>query len=135
LYAACDLTVSIASPGLESDLAYRTRLLDAAWGGVPSVAVAGGPLAAELEAAGAARQAPRDAEVLGGEIVSLLADARRRAAASAAARSFAASRSWTVVVEPLARWLRDARVDPGRLPLPGGARQSIWRRLSDRVRR
>ncbi len=31
-----DLAVSISSEGLETELAYRTRLLDAAWGGVPS---------------------------------------------------------------------------------------------------
>lgn len=135
LYAASDLAVSIASEGLESDLAYRTRLLDAAWGGVPSVAVAGGPLAAELEAAGALRRVPRDAQALAGTVIGLLSDAPRRAAASAAARSFAAARAWTVVVEPLARWLRDARVDPGRLPLSAGARQSIWTRLSERVGR
>ncbi|HEY6066275.1 MAG TPA: hypothetical protein VIY96_08980, partial [Thermoanaerobaculia bacterium] len=42
LYAAADVIVSISSEGLETDLAYRTRLLDAAWGGVPSVSVAGG---------------------------------------------------------------------------------------------
>src|SRR5262249_59583302 len=52
LYAAADLLVSIASEGLETELAFRTRLLDAAWGGVASVAVAGGALARELARAG-----------------------------------------------------------------------------------
>jgi hypothetical protein len=61
LYAACDLAVSIASEGLETELAYRTRLLDAAWGGVPAVAVAGGSLARELAAAGAGLECGRDA--------------------------------------------------------------------------
>ena len=42
LYAASDLIVSIAAAGLEADLSFRTRLLDAAWGGVPSVSVGGG---------------------------------------------------------------------------------------------
>jgi hypothetical protein len=78
---------------------------------------------------------PRDAGALASAVIELLADEKRRAAACAAARAFAATRSWTVVVEPLARWLRDARVDPGRLPLKGGARQSIWTRLSKRARR
>ena len=54
LYAAADLLVSISSAGLETELAYRTRLLDAAWGGVPSVSVGGGTLARELVEAGAA---------------------------------------------------------------------------------
>jgi glycosyltransferase involved in cell wall biosynthesis len=129
LYAAADVAVSISSEGLESDLAYRTRLLDAAWGGVPAVAVAGGPLAAELEAAGAARRVPRDAGALASAVIELLAGEKRRAAACAAARAFAATRSWTVVVEPLARWLRDARVDPGRRPFPTSGPGSLWERL------
>jgi glycosyltransferase involved in cell wall biosynthesis len=135
LYAASDLAVSIASPGLESDLAYRTRLLDAAWGGVPSVAVAGGPLSAELEAAGAARRVPRDAVALGGAVIDMLSDAPRRAAASAAARSFAESRSWKAVSAPLAAWCRTASIDPGRLPLPDARRRSLLSRLLATPRR
>ena len=46
----------LGSEGLERDLAFRTRLLDAAWGGVPSLSVAGGSLAEELENAGAGDQ-------------------------------------------------------------------------------
>ena len=129
LYAACDLLVSIASPGLESDLAYRTRLLDAAWGGVPSIAVAGGSLAEELAAAGAARRVPRDAEALADAAIEMLSDSPRRAAASAAARSFAQRRSWKAVSTPLAAWCRTAIVDPGRLPLPASRPGSLWDRL------
>jgi glycosyltransferase involved in cell wall biosynthesis len=129
LYAASDLTVSIASPGLESDLAYRTRLLDAAWGGVPSVAVAGGPLAAELEAAGAARRVPRDAEALAVAVIDMLSEAPRRAAASAAARAFAVSRSWKSVAAPLVAWCRSPMIDPGRLPLPASRPVSLWNRV------
>src|SRR4030095_307708 len=61
LYAAADVIVSISSEGLETDLAYRTRLLDAAWGGVPSVSVAGGALARELAAAGGGWRVERSA--------------------------------------------------------------------------
>jgi len=132
LYAAADVAVSIASNGLESDLAYRTRLLDAAWGGVPSIAVAGGPLAAELEAAGAARRVPPDPSLLASAVVELLSDGRTRAASSAAGRAFASSRSWKVVAEPLAAWCRAPRVDPGRLPLPAAPRASLWTRLRRR---
>ena len=129
LYAASDLAVSIASEGLESDLAYRTRLLDAAWGGVPSIAVAGGPLSEELSAAGAARRVPRDAEALAGAVIDMLSDAPRRTAASAAARSFAESRSWRAVAAPLAAWCRTASVDPGRLPLSKSRPGSLWNRV------
>ena len=118
LYAACDLLVSISSAGLEAELAYRTRLLDAAWGGVPSVTVGGGSLARELAEAGAAIECARDAEALAAAIEALLADEPRRGAMSDAARAFARGRTWASVAKPLATWLRQARVDPGRRALP-----------------
>jgi glycosyltransferase involved in cell wall biosynthesis len=117
LYAACDVIVSIASEGLETELAYRTRLLDAAWGGLPSVAVAGGALARELAAAGAGLECPRDADALAASISELLADAPRRERMGGAARAFAAQRIWNRVAAPLLAWADGARVDPGRLAL------------------
>jgi len=118
LYAAADLAISIASEGLETELAYRTRLLDAAWGGVPCVAVAGGTLARELASAGAAIECGRDAHGLAVSVSGLLLDAPRRKAMGRAARTFASERVWGNVAAPLRAWARNARVDPGRLPLP-----------------
>jgi glycosyltransferase involved in cell wall biosynthesis len=118
LYAACDLAVSIASEGLEAELAYRTRLLDAAWGGVPCVAIAGGTLARELAGAGAGVECARDAGALAAAIAELLADTARRERMGRAARSFASLRTWASVAAPLLAWSRRARVDPGRLALP-----------------
>ncbi len=117
LYAACDLLVSISSEGLETELAYRTRLLDAAWGGVPAVTVGGGSLARELSTAGAALECGRDAAALAAAVEALLGDEPRRGAMSGAARAFARGRTWERVLGPLADWLRGARVDPGRRPL------------------
>jgi len=133
LYAAADVAVSIASDGLESDLAFRTRLLDAAWGGVPSVAVSGGSLAAELASAGAGFSAPRDAGALAAAVIALLSDRGRRDRAAAAARAFAARRSWKEVVSPLTGWLRDAARDPGRLSLSDGPGPSLLTRLLGRA--
>jgi hypothetical protein len=127
LYAAADLAVSIASEGLETELAYRTRLLDAAWGGVPAVAVGGGSLARELAACGAAFECSRDAGALADRIAGLLADPAARKGAGASARTFAAARGWKAVTAPLAAWCATARVDPGRGPLPRPG--SRWRRL------
>lgn len=127
LYAASDLLVSIASEGLETELAYRTRLLDAAWGGVPAVAVAGGSLARELSAAGAAFECGRDAVALADRIAGLLADASGRARSAGAARAFAAARGWKAVTAPLAAWCRSARLDPGRIP--AARADSLWKRL------
>jgi glycosyltransferase involved in cell wall biosynthesis len=133
LYAAVDVLVTICSPGLETDLAFRTRLLDAAWGGVCSVSVRGGPLARELEQAGAGRCLTPSSSAIAEEVSALLSDATEREKRSAGARRFAASRAWNAVAAPLASWCRDARVDPGRLPL-STASGSLWRRLARRRR-
>jgi glycosyltransferase involved in cell wall biosynthesis len=133
LYAAVDLLVSISSVGLERDLAFRTRLLDAAWGGVPSLSVAGGPLARQLEEAGAGRRVVATAPALADALTRMLADPAERERMAAAARRFAAARAWALVAAPLAAWCREARVDPGRLPLPHGEPQPLWRRLRKKV--
>jgi len=123
LYAACALLVSISGEGLETELAYRTRLLDAAWGGVPAVSVGGGPLARELETAGAAVECARDASALASAVIGRLLDTPGRERVSAAARAFAAGRGWKSVVSPLSSWLQAARPDPARTPLPGPRRE------------
>jgi glycosyltransferase involved in cell wall biosynthesis len=130
LYAAADLLVSIATAGLETELAYRTRLLDAAWGGLPCVTVGGGSLARELVAAGAAVESGGAAGEIAESVAALLSDGPGRARAAAAARRFTAGRTWRTVAEPLAAWCGEARVDGGRLRLPdGAARGSRLRRL------
>lgn len=128
LYAAVDALVSISAEGIESDLAFRTRLLDAAWGGVPSLSVGGGSLARDLEEAGAGKRVAPSSSALAEALSQLLADASERERVSAAARHFAAARSWTAVTAPLASWCRDARVDPGRLPLAQVSRR-LFRRF------
>jgi glycosyltransferase involved in cell wall biosynthesis len=133
LYAAVDLLVSISSVGLERDLAFRTRLLDAAWGGVPSLSVAGGPLAGQLEEAGAGRRVVATAPAVADALTRMLADPAEREKMAAAARRFAAARAWALVAAPLAAWCREARVDPGRLPFPHGETQPLWRRLRKKV--
>jgi len=132
LYAASDVLVSISSEGLESDLAYRTRLLDAAWGGLPTLAIAGGTLARELEEAGAGRRVERSSERLAAAVIAELSDSSRRAERPPAARRFAAERSWESVTRPLLAWCRRAEVDPMRLPLPEPAEPSFWRRFARR---
>lgn len=130
LYAAVDLLVSISSEGLETDLAFRTRLLDAAWGGVCSLSVAGGPLAQGLEEAGAGRCVPRMASALAENVADLLSNQSSREKAGAAARRFAASRAWSAVIAPLAAWCREARIDAGRLPFPKAEAAPLWRRVT-----
>ena len=133
LYAASEVIVSISSEGLETDLAYRTRLLDAAWGGVPSVSIAGGPLSRELAEAGAGWRAERSVDALAGALVSALSPVQREAA-SRAARDFAAARTWDVVAQRLVSWCANARIDPNRLPYPPAQEPRLWQRLAQRVR-
>ena len=132
LYAASDVIVSISSDGLETDLAYRTRLLDAAWGGVPSVSVAGGALARELADGGAGWRVDRSSEALARAVIAAL-EPDRRARASRAAREFAAARSWDAVAGPLVAWCAGARVDENRLPFPAAPEPRLWQRLARRV--
>lgn len=130
LYAAVDLAVSIGSAGLETDLAYRTRLLDAAWGGVPSIAIGGGALARELSEAGALLAIEPSAPALAAAVTGLLPDREQLGHLSRAARLFASRRTWREMVAPLSAWCREPRVDPGRLPFPG--RRSLWQRWGGR---
>jgi glycosyltransferase involved in cell wall biosynthesis len=129
LYAASDLAVTISSEGLEAELAFRTRLLDAAWGGTPSVSVGGGSLARALERTGGAFSSAREASALAGRVVDLLGDRDRRARAGEAAARYAATHGWETVVEPLARWCRRPRIDPDRLPIVGERKPSLLRRI------
>jgi len=133
LYAAVDVLVSISSDGLESDLSYRTRLLDAAWGGVPSISISGGTLARELEDAGAGRRVDRSADVLAEAVVGALSDPARRRASAEAARRFAEKRTWERVARPLLSWCRGARVEGGRLPLPESFEPRFWKRFRRRA--
>lgn len=132
LYAAAELVVSISSNGLESDLAYRTRLLDAAWGGLTSLSISGGTLARELEEAGAGRRVERSSEALAAAVLDALRDPEGRAGAARAARRFAAERKWESVARPLLSWCRRAQIDRLRLPLPEPPGPRFWRRFGRR---
>jgi glycosyltransferase involved in cell wall biosynthesis len=133
LYAAADVLISVSSEGLETDLAYRTRLLDAAWGGLPSITVGGGPLARELGAAGAGWSSERGPAALAALVVRILSDPERLAKAGRAGRRFAEQRTWDAVARPLVDWCDRARVDPNRLSFPP-EREPLWRRLAGRIR-
>ncbi|HLN57828.1 MAG TPA: hypothetical protein VK416_04660, partial [Thermoanaerobaculia bacterium] len=56
-----------------------------------------------------------------------------RLKAADSARRFAAARAWPAVAAPLAAWCREARVDPGRSPLPRAETPPLWRRLRKKV--
>jgi glycosyltransferase involved in cell wall biosynthesis len=116
LYGAASVAVCVCRPGLETELSFRTRLLDAAAAGLPSVSMNGGALAERLERAGAgivagSRDALRDG------IARLLGDTALRRTFSEHARAASAELAWDRVVEPLAAFFDEPRIS-ARLPFP-----------------
>ena len=106
LYAACALAVNTCRPGLEAELSFRTRLLDAAAAGLPAVTIAGGSVARELDSAGAGRSARGADELLDG-IRHFLRDETSRIRSSRIAREVASRYSWDAVIGPLARFFEN----------------------------
>jgi glycosyltransferase involved in cell wall biosynthesis len=127
LYSASTVAACCCRPGLETDLSFRTRLLDAASFGLPSVSIHGGTLARALEAAGAGRCA-RDEASLERALAAYLGDAELRREASARASRFAADFEWPRVVEPLAAWLRNPVAGSRALSTPPTRGSRLFRR-------
>ncbi len=116
LYGAATIAVCVCRPGLETELSFRTRLLDAASAGLPSVSMHGGALAARLQRAGAGIVV-ESTEALHDGIALLLHDSVLRKTSSESARAVAADLAWDRVVEPLAGFLEEPRIS-ARLPFP-----------------
>jgi glycosyltransferase involved in cell wall biosynthesis len=125
--AACALS---AHPDhLETRFAYRTRLLDCFWAGLPVVCTAGDDLAERVarEDLGAVAP-PGDVEALSAALERVLE--RGRGSYAPALAAAAERQSWQRVVEPLARWI----ADPVRPPRPGDAPGVLRPPLAQRLR-
>jgi glycosyltransferase involved in cell wall biosynthesis len=97
-----DLLVSAHQPGLETHLAFRTRLLDHLWAARPSVLSAGDELGERMALAGAALALPpADVDGWAVAIRALHADEHRRARMAEAAARLGATMTWPGVVAPL----------------------------------
>ncbi|MFP6664443.1 MAG: glycosyltransferase [Deltaproteobacteria bacterium] len=105
--AECDVGVSLHRPGVESEFAFRTRVLDYIWCGRPMVLTEGDELAARVAAAGLGRiVAPGESAAIASAIASLLDEGETTARREA----FATMRqelAWDRVVEPLADFCAD----------------------------
>jgi len=101
-----DLAVSAHRAHLESRFAFRTRLLDALWAGLPTVATAGDVLGERIAGAGAGRTVPAGDRVAFARACAALLD--DPAPARAAARALARELEWPQVVAPLAAWIAGA---------------------------
>src|SRR5262249_3305592 len=123
LDASCAL--STHREHLETRYAFRTRLLDCFWSGLPVVCTEGDAISERVERERLGVIVPPDSpDAVAAAVERVLEDGRASYADALAAA--AASYAWPRVVEPLARWIeegpgtapprpRPARRSPGRL--------------------
>jgi glycosyltransferase involved in cell wall biosynthesis len=110
-YAEADCAVCLSKPGIELELAHRTRLVDLIWGRVPIVSTAGDEVGDRAAAAGAGDAVqPGDATAAGAALARFLSDPEARAQAHEAAGTQARELAWPRVLAPLIDWLRDPHV-------------------------
>lgn len=127
-----DVGVSLHRSGVESEFAFRTRVLDYLWCGVPMVVTAGDELAARVEREDLGRVVHPDDPVAVADAIAALLDAPdvpARAARIAAARD---ELRWSRVVEPLRDFCRAPRHAPDRTGdawfVSGSTREEIPRK-------
>jgi glycosyltransferase involved in cell wall biosynthesis len=127
MQSACAL--STHAEHLESRFAYRTRLLDCFWAGLPVVCTSGDDLAGRVERERLGAVAPPgDAELLSAALERVLENGRE--AYGSALRATAERQTWRKAAEPLARWI----AEPRRPPRPGDAPGALRRPLAQRLR-
>jgi glycosyltransferase involved in cell wall biosynthesis len=115
-----DCALVTGADHLETRFAFRTRLLDCFWAGLPVVCTRGDALAERVEHDGlGAVVAPGDDQALADALAAVL---DREPPAAALARA-AADHAWPVVAEPLRRWIAQDELPP-RL---GGTRRPAHR--------
>lgn len=116
-----DLGASLHLAGCETHFAFRTRLLDYIWAGLPVVATGGDSMSDLIGAQGLGRVAsPGDVEGVAESILSLLAEEGLRARLAPEFARVAEQLTWEKVAEPLRRFLVDPRLAADRLA--GGRR-------------
>jgi glycosyltransferase involved in cell wall biosynthesis len=111
--AEADCAISLHVDHAETRFAFRTRLLDCFWAGLPIVCTAGDELSARVERDGLGSAVPQRDGAAVAEALGLVLDRGRAVYAeplAGAAEDFA----WTKVVQPIARWATDPRL-PDRL--------------------
>lgn len=111
-----DLGVSAHRDHLEARFAFRTRLLDYIWAGLPVVATRGDVLADLVEREQLGRTvAPGDVDAFAAACAELL-EGPAGAAARARAAAVAPTLTWEAAVAPLADWCARHRELPSRSP-------------------
>ena len=124
-----DCAISAHAEHLETRFAYRTRLLDCFWAGVPVVCTSGDDLAAYVarEQLGAVAP-PRDVQGLAAALEEVLENGRDSYSARLAAA--AEQQSWERMARPLARWIAAPRPSAR----PGDSHGALRPALAQRAR-
>ena len=121
-----DLGVSSHFDSVETRFAFRTRLLDYFWAGLPTIATRGDELSELVEEHGLGRSVgPGDVEAWVEAIRELLSRDRLRSETESAAAEVRARLAWPRVVEPLARLL-DAPSPPTARKADAIVVRSLW---------
>lgn len=115
-----DCAISTHVEHLETRFAFRTRILDCFWSGLPVVCTKGDDLAERIEREDLGGTAPeQDADALAAQLEAVL-QRGRPAYAEQLARA-ATDLAWPRVAEPLLRWIAEADVPPRLGDSTGGA--------------
>jgi glycosyltransferase involved in cell wall biosynthesis len=108
-----DIGISLHTEHVETRLAYRTRILDYLWAGLPVVATGGDVLSDEISANGAGLAVPEGGlDAVVEALRGLAADPDRRAKMRVRSRALAAAHTWERAAEPLLAYCRDPWVAP-----------------------
>nr|WP_290667100.1 glycosyltransferase family 4 protein [Ardenticatena sp.] len=134
-----DVGISLHRPHIETHFAFRTRVLDYVWAGLPMVVSAGDTLAEQVQAWGIGETVPpQDENTLAAALWRLLRDPagerERRAEAFAHARE---TLRWSRVAQPLVEFCRQPRRAPTAPPVPSAAPATpkpAWKRLLEKWR-
>ncbi|MFM8560532.1 MAG: glycosyltransferase [Solirubrobacterales bacterium] len=105
--ATADAALSAHHDHLETRFAFRTRMLDAVWAGLPVIATRGDELSAAVERSGMGTVAPAgDVQALAAAIEGLVYDPAALASARRNAQALAADLAWERCAAPLVEWCR-----------------------------
>ncbi|HEY3782972.1 MAG TPA: glycosyltransferase family 4 protein [Fimbriimonadaceae bacterium] len=101
-YLDSDLTVVVNKPGLENSLAWRTRIVDFVWAGLPIISSGGDPVSEMLFAADAAEKFKAlDSEGIADDLERLLQDPKKMARIRDNLARARESLYWDIVTEQL----------------------------------
>jgi glycosyltransferase involved in cell wall biosynthesis len=132
-----DVGASLHLENVETRFAFRTRLLDYVWAGLPILATRGDALSEMLASESVARLVlPQDVDGVARAILALLSNPNLRADCAPALGHVAARYTWEKVARPLLEFCAAPRLAPDKAYLPAGLssleRQSSGQRLLGR---